>query len=113
MVISDPTAGWTISNSVADATILSDESSVGVASLNTAESTKQEGDPTTSAASYTYTLFRRGDTSVSTTASWQVQYGGFSNAANNADFAGGVRPQGTVTFLPGETEKQIVINVAR
>tara|TARA_R110002049_G_scaffold72490_1_gene186989 strand:+ start:93066 stop:96530 length:3465 start_codon:yes stop_codon:yes gene_type:complete len=112
VVISNPTSGWTISDSVADATILSDESSHGVASINTADSTKEEGDPSTGAASYTYTLFRRGDTSVTTSANWQVQYGGFSNAANNADFAGGVRPQGTVTFSPGETEKQIDILLA-
>ena len=112
VAISDPTPGWTISDSVAEGTILSDEASVGVASLNTAESTQTEGDPTTTAASYTYTLFRRGDTSVANTANWRVQYSGYANGADDADFAGGVRPQGVVTFLPGETEKEIVIDVA-
>ena len=112
VIISDPTSGWTITESVADGIILSDESSVGVASLNSAMATQEEGDPATAAATYTYTLFRRGDTSVATTASWEVNDGGYSNVADGADFIGGVFPSGSVIFQPGETEKTIDIVLA-
>ncbi len=108
VIISDPPAGWTISQSTANGTILADESSVGVKSLNTAESTQYEGGPG-GGASFTFTLFRRGDLSGTTTANWQVDYSGFSNPTSDDDFAGGVRPGGQVVFDPGESEIDIEI----
>lgn len=111
VVLSQPPTGWTISNSTAPATILTDETSVGVASINTAASTLEEGDTAASGSVFTYTLFRRGDDSGTTTADWQVDYTGFDRPASDADFVGGVRPQGQVTFNPGETEIDIDISV--
>ncbi len=111
VLLSQPTTGWTISESSAEATILSDETSVGIASLNTARSTLDEGDPDSGGAVFTYTLVRYGNTSVTTTADWQVEYTGLSEPASDADFAAGVRPQGRVTFAPGVTEVDIDVPV--
>jgi hypothetical protein len=111
VVLSDPQSGWTLSESTAEGTIVTDESSVGIASLNTAMIAQDEGDPSGSGAVHTYTVVRQGDTSGTTTADWEVQYSGFSNPASDADFAGGLRPQGQVTFGPGVNEIDVDVNV--
>ncbi len=111
VLISSETNGWLVSESTATGTILSDESSVGVQSQNTADVTLDEGGPGGGAV-FTYTLFRRGDLSVSTTADWQVNYGTFANAASDDDFVGGTRPGGQVVFAPGQTEVEVQVEVS-
>ncbi len=63
----------------------------------------------------TFTITRRGDTSGSTTVTWQVDApadsGLTGSLADAADF-GGVLPGGTLTFAAGETSKTITIPVS-
>ena len=59
---------------------------------------------------YTFTLTRSLDTTGSQSVSWAVVGSGV-NPANAQDFVGGVLPSGSVTFLPGEVDKLIAINV--
>lgn len=111
VLISDATTGWTITESTADGTILTDESSVGIASLNTAMIAQEEGNPA-SGAVYTYTLVRNGDATGTTTADWEVQYDGFASPASDSDFVGGLRPSGEVTFAPGVREIDVDVQVS-
>ncbi|MGI9472697.1 MAG: Calx-beta domain-containing protein [Rubripirellula sp.] len=111
IVIFDPSTGWSISDSAASATIESDETSVGIASLNTAHAVQNEGDPQ-DPASYSFTLVRMGDTSVENTVQWEVDYAGFDSPANDSDFANGIRPVGSVVFEPGISELDITIELA-
>ncbi len=111
VVLFDATEGWTISNSTAYGVIWSDETSVGMASVNTAMSVQPEGD-LGSGATYTFTLQRDGDTTLATTAQWEVQYAGFENPANDLDFVGGQRPSGEVVFSPGVSEMEVSITLA-
>ncbi len=112
VILSDPQTGWTIEESTAEGTVLSDESAVGIASLNTAMIAQDEGDPLSGGAVHTYTLVRHGDTSGTTTADWQVEYSGFSDPASDADFVNGLRPQGQVTFTPGVTQIDVDVIVS-
>jgi len=59
---------------------------------------------------FTFTVNRTGDTSDTSTASWTVTGSGDSPATAE-DFQGGVFPSGTVSFAPGETSKDITVNV--
>lgn len=110
VVLFDPSAGWMVVNSTADGVIESDETSVGIQSVNTAMAVQREGDPG-DGATYTFTLERHGDTSQSTTVQWEVQFAGFATAASGADFVGGTIPVGEATFLPGVSEIEISFQV--
>jgi hypothetical protein len=59
---------------------------------------------------FTFTVTRTGDTSGVSTVGYAVTGSG-ANAANAADFTGGVLPTGTVTFAAGVTSQVITINV--
>ncbi|MGA0606690.1 Calx-beta domain-containing protein [Phenylobacterium sp. VNQ135] len=73
-------------------------------SFATSAVTLAEGDSGSTAFSYTVT--RTGPTTASSTVNWSV------SGADAADFAGGARPSGTLTFAAGETSKVITVNVA-
>jgi Ca2+-binding RTX toxin-like protein len=60
---------------------------------------------------FTFTVTRSGNTSMSASAAWWVGGSG-ANAANAADFTGGVLPTGTVNFGFGQTTATITVNVA-
>jgi hypothetical protein len=78
-------------------------------SLATATASQPEGN--TGTTSFAFTIQRSGLTSGSTTVAWAVTGAGTS-PATAADFVGGVLPGGSVTFLPGDTEKLITVPVA-
>jgi alpha-tubulin suppressor-like RCC1 family protein len=59
---------------------------------------------------FTFTVTRTGDTTVASSASWEVSGIGAS-PADAADFARGVLPSGTVRFRPGDTSRTITVNV--
>ena len=61
VVIFDPPMGWRISDSTAYAKILSDETAIGIASVNTAMSVQPEGDIDSGA---TYSFLRFSDTAT-------------------------------------------------
>jgi hypothetical protein len=59
---------------------------------------------------FTFTVTRTGDTTVASSASWEVSGIGAS-PADAADFSRGVLPSGTVRFRPGDTSRTITVNV--
>jgi hypothetical protein len=59
---------------------------------------------------FTFNITRNGDTSSFSSVNWKV-IGSGTNPADDADFAGGTLPSGTVSFAPGETNKTITVNV--
>jgi ELWxxDGT repeat protein len=70
---------------------------------------KPEGNST--ATNFTFTVTRSGDLSAESTARWSVAGSGV-NPANQADFAAGVLPSGTVRFLAGQSARTITVRVA-
>jgi urease beta subunit len=72
------------------------------------DASKAEGDSGSTA--FTFTVTRSGDTSGTTAVGYAVTGSG-SSAADAADFAGAILPNGSVTFAPGETSKVITVNV--
>ena len=81
-----------------------------VLSIAATDAVRAEGNSGTTA--YTFTVNRLGDTAGNLSAKWSVTGGGGGDAANAADFVGGVFPSGTVSFTTGETSKIVTINVA-
>jgi len=61
-------------------------------------------------APYIFTINRTGNTSIFSSASWNV-IGSGDSPATAGDFLGGILPSGTVSFAPGETSKDITVNV--
>jgi Tol biopolymer transport system component len=98
-------AGLEIGTSSAGGTILDDDGSVSIAALSAA---KAEGTGGTTAFSFTVTT--TGDSSATRTVAWGVTGSG-TNKADATDFAGGSLPSGILTFAPGETSKELTINV--
>jgi hypothetical protein len=74
-----------------------------------ASAAKAEGNSGSTA--FTFTVTRAGNTAIATSAGWAVTGSGASAAAA-ADFAGGVLPSGSVSFLAGEMAKTITVNIA-
>ncbi|MEO1433376.1 MAG: putative Ig domain-containing protein, partial [Cyanobacteria bacterium J06633_8] len=80
-----------------------------VISIAATDANKNEGD--SGNTSFTFTVTRNGDTSGVTTVDWQVT-AATDNSADANDFINGVFPTGTITFNPGETSRQITIEVS-
>ena len=59
---------------------------------------------------FLFTVNRSGDSNRTDTVDWAMSNGG-QNAADAADFKGGILPSGIVTFLPGQTTQTIAIDV--
>ncbi len=60
---------------------------------------------------FTFTISRSGSTAQGAGVDWAVRATG-GTPATAADFAGGVLPAGTVSFLPGETSQTVTVLVA-
>jgi methionine-rich copper-binding protein CopC len=58
-----------------------------------------------------FDLTRGGDTSGTTTVHWAVSAASTSPTLNGQDFVGGVMPSRDIVFNPGETTKQITVQV--
>lgn len=58
-----------------------------------------------------YTVQRTGDLDGSDTITYSVTGSG-ANPVDGADFVGGVLPVGSITFAPGESSKEIVLQIA-
>lgn len=66
----------------------------------------------TGTTSYSFVVGRSGSLIGPATVNWSVTgLMGFPAPANAQDFVGGVLPGGTITFLPGEDSKTIVVEV--
>jgi hypothetical protein len=101
--LSNPSSGVTIATASATGTILTDDARIAIVAT---ASNKPEGN--SGSTPFTFTLQRTGDTSVTHSASWTVS----GTEVNGADFTGGALPSGTVTFAPGDTFKDVTVNVA-
>jgi len=103
VTLSNPSEG-TLDTAQATGTIVNDDASFAIAALS---ADKAEGSSGTSA--FTFTVSRSGWTAGTSSVDWAVTS---ASAADGADFAGGVRPNGTVTFGTGETSRTITVAVA-
>ncbi|HIK16634.1 MAG TPA: putative Ig domain-containing protein [Leptolyngbyaceae cyanobacterium M33_DOE_097] len=106
VTLTNPSAGSAIATAAARGVVQNDDSAtLEIAILN---GWQLEGDyaPTP----YRFTVFRSGDTSGTTSVNYTV-FGSGANPADGDDFVGGVLPTGTITFLPNETSKELVIEV--
>jgi len=77
--------------------------------ISPASADKAEGTGSTSTP-FTFTVFRSGDTSATSSALWTVAGSG-ANPATASDFAGNALPTGTVSFAPGQTSATITLGV--
>jgi len=81
----------------------------GIVGIAETDASKNEGDSGTTI--FTFTVTRSGDTSSTTTVDWEVT-AAINNSADVNDFVSGVFPTGTITFNPGETSRQITVEVS-
>ncbi|MFB2737142.1 Calx-beta domain-containing protein, partial [Umezakia ovalisporum] len=105
VTLSNP-VGAIINTNTAEGTILNDDAlppTLDIAPLNAVQG---EGD--TGTTPFTFTVTRSGDTTGTSSVNWAVT---LSGGADAADF-GGTLPSGTVTFTPGETTKEIIVDVS-
>lgn len=98
------TGGFPVFDGPAAGTIWSDETKLSIAADSAAQA---EGNSGTTA--FTFTVSRVGDLSGISSAVWTVSGSG-SHPADADDF-GGVLPGGTVTFLPNDVSKPILVEV--
>ncbi len=97
--------GATLSTSSATATIESDDVGLSIAAKSAVNAEGRDGN-----TAFTFTVTRTGDTRSTTTVNYRVEGGGtFGIDGEDIDAIG--IPRGSVTFAPGETSKEIVLNV--
>ncbi|NVK32786.1 MAG: cadherin [Gammaproteobacteria bacterium] len=106
ITLGNPSSGTTIDNANSTVELTNDDDEFAIATNDTALIEGAGGELTT----YTYTVTRSGDTSTESTINYQVAGVG-ANAAQAADFDGGVLPSGNLVFAAGETSKTIEIAV--
>ncbi len=75
------------------------------------DSADKAEDPT-GTTPFTFSINRTGNTSERSIVAWAVEASGI-NPVNGWDFEGDLLPSGEVVFAPGETSKQITVNVAQ
>ncbi len=106
ITLSAPSAGVGLTESSADAQIEDDDINIAIAA---ASADKPEG--TGGTTPFIFTVTRSGILTGWDNVDWSVTGTGGS-PADAADFAGGVLASGTISFVPGETERTITIDVA-
>lgn len=106
ITLSSPSSGVILGAAPNPVTIVNDDAQLSVAGPAASIGEGQSG-----TTAFAFTVTRIGDTSGAASAKWSVAGTGPA-PANAADFAGGILPSGTVTFLAGETTKLINANVA-
>ena len=106
VVLQNPGSGSTIdaANDTATGSIGNDDVDLALAGVTT---TVVEGDNGT-AGTLVYSVTRTGDLTATTTVDWAVVAG----SATAADFAGGVLPEGTLTFAAGQSVMQVTVALA-
>jgi len=93
--------------SEAVATIVNDDVALSVEALDADKAEGADGATT----AFTFRVVRSGSAAGTTTVNWAVAGAG-DFRADAADFGGGVLPTGSLTFVAGETEKFITVDVA-
>ncbi len=118
VTLNSPTAGTTISQANALATIVNDDTDgLAILAISGAGVTRTEGTTAGSPGGTTpfkFTVTRSGVTSTAISAEWSaagaVDVGTIPSDAS--DFAGGVLPFGRVSFAPGQTKATVTVNIA-
>ena len=101
VTLSAPSAGATLAGASAAGTIRTDDAALSIAAL---VATRPEGDA--GSTGFSFTVTRSGFTASGASVDWAV------SGADAADFHGGTRPFGTLSFAPGETSRMLTIDVA-
>ena len=109
VTLSNPSGLSTIITGTALATIVGDETAIGIAPLD-ARKPEGTGGPTP----FVFAITRQGGLSQQQTVAWSATgiAGPGTKPASADDFLGATLPAGLLTFAPGEAEKTITIQVA-
>jgi Domain of unknown function (DUF4347)/FG-GAP-like repeat/Calx-beta domain len=105
VTLSNPSTPATITTATAAGTIRNDDGGLLITPINAVQTEGNSG-----LKAFTFRIDRLGNTSGTTDLKWTVTGSG-TNPANATDFDAGILPIGKVRFLPGETSKQISVNV--
>jgi hypothetical protein len=105
VTLSNPSTPAAITTATAAGTIRNDDGGLLITPINAIQTEGNSG-----IKAFTFRIDRLGDTSGTTDLKWTVTGSG-TNPASAADFEAGILPIGKVRFLPGETSKQISVNV--
>ena len=113
VTLTSPSAGWSIATASATGVITNDDTvrppNGGTLSISPSTVTLAEGNGGGSTA-YQFTVTRSGDLSAASTVTWAVAGSGTA-AADAADFAGNVLPQGTLSFAAGQATATLSLPV--
>jgi hypothetical protein len=104
--LANPSANATVGYGFAYTSISDDDTTRLI--VTPADAAKPEGDSGTTP--YVFNVARSGKTSVATSVTW-IAVDWLSAGTSMSDFAGGVRPTGTVAFAAGETLKTVTVSV--
>ncbi len=104
--LSNPSLGSNIVTGAAVGIVQDDDALISI--INAGPDRQLEGD--TGVTPYSFTIFRFGDNSISSTVDWAVEGSG-PNPATANDFIGGQLPSGKVNFYPGEISTVITVFV--
>lgn len=99
-------AGVVFTNSTADALITDDEASLRISATDTSKVEGANG----STIDHTFTVTRTGNTTLAATVDWSVAGSG-ADAADAADFVGGMLPSGSLSFASDELSKTVTVSV--
>ena len=118
VTLNSPTAGATISQANAMATIVNDDTDgLAILAISGAGVTRTEGTTAGSPGGttpFTFTITRSGVTDTAISAEWSaagaIDIG--TVPTDLADFAGGILPSGRVSFAPGQTKASVTVNIA-
>ncbi len=86
-------------------------STANPAYLSIAANNASQNEGNSGTTSFTFTVTRTGNTTLSSMADWVVAGSG-SSPASGSDFSGGVLPSGSVSFAAGESTRTITVSVA-
>jgi len=107
VIIHSPSSGGNITDSVGTGIIENDDlTAIAISNVYTYNPYELDS----SYHAFNFEIVRTGDLAGTQSVDWAVTGSG-TYPANAADFEGGVFPSGTVTFLPGEDVKSILVNV--
>jgi Ca2+-binding RTX toxin-like protein len=104
VTLSAPSTGASLGTATAGGLIWNDDTSLSVVANKAAVAEGSGGGST----AFGFTVNRSGGTTGATEVGWAILPG----AADAADFAGGVLPQGRITFAAGQASRPLVVNVA-
>ncbi|MCX7378022.1 MAG: hypothetical protein NTY94_14940 [Alphaproteobacteria bacterium] len=107
VTLANPTGGATLGTALAHGIIQNDDTSLRVQ----AGGAMAQAEGNAGVRAYSFLVQRQGNVSGTSTVQFTVAGSGAA-PATASDFAGGVMPSGTVTFLAGETSKTVTVNVA-